>query len=137
MSIFSRSSNLYTGYIVVGDNISTPVARIIANNNSAISGIMTYNVSVFDGIDLQQEYGIFSYRLFNKNGNFSQNNLHDLLPGQNAHTVGNISVTWALSSANPAILSITVNPSITPITGYPLVYFNIENLSNSDIGIFS
>lgn len=117
---------------VVPNNSATTVATATLASNTAISGVFDYSVEVFDGTDVQVEVGAFSYMATNKAGAFSGNTTSKFGNQQNM-SAGTLTVTWAISGANPALISVNANSSLTPSTGYPRITLTPRNLGQQAI----
>ena len=50
-------------------------------------------------------------------------------------SAGTLATTWTISNANPAVISINANSSLTPSTGYPRITYAIENFRQQAIAI--
>jgi hypothetical protein len=119
---------------VLTNNSATTVTNVTAASNTAAGGVIDYTVEVFDGTDVQIEVGSVSYMLTNKGGAFSGNTVTKFGNAQNT-TAGTLTVTWAISAANPGALSVNANSSLTPSTGYPRLSYNIRPLSQQAISV--
>jgi hypothetical protein len=101
---------------VLTNNSATTITNATAASNTIAGGVLDYLVEVFDGTELQTEVGSVSYMVTNKGGAFSGNTATKFGNAQNA-TSGTLTVTFAISGANPAVLSVNANSSLTPSTG--------------------
>ena len=119
---------------VLTNNSATTVTNVTVASNTVASGVIDYSVEVFNGTDLQVEVGSVSYMVTNKGGVFSGNTTTKFGNQQNA-TSGTLAVTWAISGADPAVLSVNANSSLTPSTGYPRVTYNVRSGSQQAIAI--
>lgn len=119
---------------VLTNNSATTVANITVASNTSAGGTLDYVVEVFDGTDLQYETGTVAFGVTNKGGAFSGNTTTKAVNQQNA-TSGTLTVTWAISGANPGVLSVNANSSLTPSTGYPRVTYNLRSGSQQSISI--
>lgn len=119
---------------VLTNNSATTVANVTVASNTSAGGTLDYVVEVFDGTDLQYEAGTVAFGVTNKGGAFSGNTTTKAVNQQNA-TSGTLTVTWAISGANPGVLSVNANSSLTPSTGYPRVTYNLRSGSQQAIAI--
>jgi hypothetical protein len=129
---------------VLTNNTVTTVVNVTDANNTVASGFVDYTVEVFNGTDLQYESGSFTYGVTNKGGTIANNTITQAGASGvgvtanypvNKTTSGTLVVTWAISAANPALLSVNANSSLTPSTGYPRVTYTIRNLTQQAIAI--
>lgn len=121
-------------YKALTNNSAITVCNITVANNTCAAGVIRYAVEVFNGTDVQVEVGCVSYMIRNKAGAIAGNTA---LKFGNQQTVssGTLTVTWALSAANPGLLSVNANSSLTPSTGYPRLRYTIDNLTEQAIAI--
>lgn len=119
---------------VLTNNSATTVANVTVASNTSAGGTLDYVVEVFDGTDLQYETGSIAFGVSNKAGAFSGNTATKFGNHQNA-TSGTLTVTWAISGANPGVLSVNANSSLTPSTGYPRVTYNVRSGSQQAIAV--
>lgn len=136
-----------------GTTQQTAVDRIISGatkvltNNSAITlvnvtnasdtnagGVIDYCVDVTDGVDQQYECGMVTYGVSNKGGVWSGNTATKFGNHQNA-TSGTLTVTFAISGANPALLSVNANSSLSPSSGYPRITYSLRNLTQQAVSV--
>ncbi len=121
---------------VLTNNTVTTVCNVTVANNTAAGGIVDYTVEVFDGTDLQVETGEFVYQVTNKGGTIANNTITSPTGyPKNVATAGTLTVTWTISNANPALLAINANSSLTPSTGYPRVTYNLRNHTQQAVAI--
>lgn len=119
---------------VLTNNSATALANLTAAAGAFAGGQIGYSVEVWNGTDVQWETGVVSFGVSNKGGVFSGNtptkfgNVQDV-------TSGTLSVTFALSGANPAVLSVNANSSLTPSTGYPRITYWFVNGSQQAVAI--
>jgi hypothetical protein len=119
---------------VLTNNSATTITNATAASNTIAGGVLDYLVEVFDGTELQTEVGSVSYTLINKGGAFSGNTMTKFGNSQTA-TSGTLTVTFAISAANPGVISVNANSSLTPSTGYPRITYMPRNLSQNAISI--
>jgi hypothetical protein len=112
--------------LVVANNTTTTAATWTLASNTVLGGKITYTVEVSNGTDLQVETGEVALMGINKAGTFSDNTALKY-GNQQAATAGTLSVTWSMTAANPSLLRVNVNSSLTPTTGFPRVTYSIVN----------
>ncbi len=134
----SSTTNPFVDGLIVGgfklltDNVAVNLVSLMVDSNTLISGIMSYSVEVYDGTNLQVETGLFRYLMANKAGVFTKDTGSFVSPPQ-VRTSGTLSVTFALSSTNPALLSVNANTSLSPNAGFPRINFSFLNLANQGV----
>lgn len=109
---------------------NTTIVAFDLANNSAIAGMLRYAALAADATDQQVEVGTVSYMATNKAGTVSNNTVSAKTLMQQAATAGTLTVTFALSSADPALLQVTVTSSLTLAAGYPRLTFDVDNLTD-------
>lgn len=119
---------------VLTNNSAITIVNVTTAAGAAAGGVLDYVVEVFDGTDIQFEVGSVSYGINNKAGVFSGNTPTKFGNSQDM-TSGTLSVTFALSGANPALLSVNANSSLTPSTGYPRITYTLRNLGQQAVAI--
>jgi hypothetical protein len=93
-----------------------------------------YTIEVTDGTDYYQvETGIVIVSSYNKAGivagTVTEVNSQQNLSG------GTLSTTWAISNANPAVISVNADSSLTPSTGYLRMTYTHENYGQQAVAI--
>lgn len=116
------------------DNTGIALVNCTIANNTVIAGIIRYAVEVFDGTDVQVEEGCVSYHVTNKAGALA-NNATTKFGNQQAATAGTLTVTFTITAANPAVLTVNANSSLTPSTGYPRITYNLDQLTQQAVAI--
>jgi hypothetical protein len=133
------SDNTATDRIIVtspksiADGSATTLVSLTIAAGSTIGGILQYTIEVTDGTDYQVETGQVFVSGYNKGGVFgvtateanSQQNLSS----------GTLTTTWAISSANPAVVSINADTSLVASTGYPRITYTYKNLTQQAVTI--
>lgn len=114
------------------NNTAITVVNVTVASNTVAAGELHYAVEVFNGTDLQVEEGIVSYHVTNKAGTIANNTIVKS-SNQQAAISGTLTVTWAISAANPALLSVNANSSLTPSAGYPRVTYTLHNLTQQAV----
>lgn len=116
------------------NNSNTAMVNCTIANGTVIAGVLRYAVEVTDGTDYQVEEGMISYHVTNKAGVLANNTVVKF-GNQQAMTAGTLTVTWTITAANPAVLTLNANSSLTPSAGYPKVTYTIDNLTSQAISI--
>ena len=119
---------------VLTNNSAITIANVTAGSNTSVGGRVNYCVEVEDGTNVQYECGSATYGVSNKGGVFSGNTVTKFGNHQNA-TAGTLTVTFAISGANPALLSVNANSSLTPSTGFPRITYSLQNLGQQAVAI--
>jgi hypothetical protein len=112
----------------VANNTATTIVSATNASNTVLNFILSYGVEVFDGTNLQYEQGKVSCGVINKAGAWSANTCVKF-GNQQGLGSGTLTVTWTITGANPALIQVNANSSLTPSAGYPTVTVNSENLS--------
>ncbi len=118
---------------VLTNNSAIAVVNATIASNTSVGGKIVYTIEVFDGTDVQVETGEVFFGSYNKAGVVSGTATE--VNSQQNLSAGTLATTWAISNANPAVISINANSSLTPSTGYPRITFSITNLGQQAIGI--
>jgi hypothetical protein len=116
------------------NNTVTSLANVALASNTVATGSVQYACEVFDGTDLQVEQGAISYMVSNKGGTFA-NNVTVKYGNQQLATAGTLVVTWTITAANPAVIQVNCNSSLTPSAGYPRVTYEVHNLTQQAVAI--
>lgn len=128
------------------DRMIPGCTKLLTNNNaiaivnateasgSMIGGIIQYTVEVTDGTDFQAYTGIYAFSGTNKAGTIA-NTITLQGTEVQSRSGGTLTVTFAISNANPAVISVNANSSLTPSTGYPRITYNIKNFGQQAIAI--
>lgn len=119
---------------VLTNNSAITLANVTNASNTSVGGRVDYCIAVEDGTDVQYECGSATYGISNKAGVFSGNTVTKAINHQNA-TAGTLTVTFAISAANPALLSVNANSSLTPSTGFPRITYSLQNLGQQAVAI--
>jgi len=118
----------------VTNNTVTSMASMTLASNTTVATIVRYSCDVFDATDLQIEEGVISCHAINKGGVFSGNTCLKS-SNQQAATSGTLTVTWTITAANPAVVSVNCNSSLTPSAGFPRVRFGLTNLTGQTVAL--
>lgn len=119
---------------VLTNNTVITLVNVTDASNTVAAGILEYSIEVFNGTDLQVEEGIISFHVTNKGGTIANNTVVKS-SNQQAMTSGTLTVTFAISAANPALLSVNANSSLTPSTGYPRIVYALKNLTQQAMAV--
>lgn len=114
------------------NNSATAIVNCVLASNTAVAGVVRYSVEVFDGTDVQIEEGVISYHATNKAGAIANNTVVKF-GNQQAMTSGTLTCTWTITAANPAVLTLNANSSLTPSAGYPRVTYTLDNLTQQAV----
>lgn len=114
------------------NNTATTVFSLTVANNTSVMAKIDYAVEVFDGTNVQCEVGFYYFAVTNKAGTVTS--LLAKSTGQSNVTSGTLTVSFTISSANPAVIQVNANSSLTPSAGYPKVTMTIENYTRQAIG---
>ncbi len=119
---------------VLTNNTATTVTNVTVASGSVAGGVLHYGIEVQDGTDFQFEEGEISFHVSNKGGTIA-NNVTSKSLNQQLATAGTLTVTWTISAANPALLQVNANSSLTPSTGFPRLVYAVMNLGNQAVAV--
>lgn len=125
----------------LADATTTALANATLASNTSAGVVINYSVQVVDGSNhVQNETGRVSCSVINSNGTFLQGGTNGCTKYGNQNVVtasggGTLTVTWTMTAANPAVVSINADTTLTPSTGYPRVQYNIQNLTDQAVTI--
>ncbi len=111
---------------VLADNVDTSILSCTVASNSAIGGKIQYTIEVTNGTDYQAETGYVFYNAVNKATAVTRT-ITESADTQQAVSAGTLTTVWAISAANPAVISVTADSSLTPSAGYPRITFSVFN----------
>lgn len=117
---------------VLANNTATTVINVTDTSGSAAAVVIDYAVEITNGTDYQVEEGQISCHVTNKAGTIA-NNTCTKYGNQQAATAGTLTVTWTITAANPALVQVNANSSLTPSTGFPRLVYSVKNLTNQAI----
>jgi hypothetical protein len=121
----------------VTNNTSTSMLAATVATNTSIAIQIDYAVESKDGAFVQQvEGGRVLCVATNANGTVGGNVCTKVgnLQGVSNYPTSTLDTTWTISAANPAVVSVTANSSLTPSTGFPLISMNtIHNLTSQTL----
>lgn len=116
------------------NNSAIAVISATLASNTVIAGTIDYAIHVTNGTDLQIEDGVVNWHGINKGGVFSGMTITKRANQQDVSS-GTLTVTWAITSANPTVITVNANSSLTPSAGYPKLAYSVHNKSLQSIGI--
>lgn len=119
---------------VLTNNSATTIVNVTNASNTNAGGVLDYCVEVTDATEFQYECGMVTYGITNKAGVWSGNTVTKFGNHQNA-TSGTLTVTFAISGANPGLLSVNANSSLSVSTGYPRITYSLRNLGQQAVAI--
>jgi hypothetical protein len=116
------------GFLALTNNITTTVIALALTNSSVTSVVLTYGIEIVDGTNQQVEAGMVECHALNKAGTINVDRARCTKFGDSQDVEsGTMQVDWTLTNANPALLQIKVNSSLTPSTGYPRLHYSLIN----------
>lgn len=119
---------------VLTNNSAITLVNVTNASDTNAGGVIDYCVEVTDSTDQQYECGMVTYGVSNKGGVWSGNTATKFGNHQNA-TSGTLTVTFAISGANPALLSVNANSSLSPSTGFPRITYSLRNLTQQAVAV--
>ena len=120
---------------VLTNNSATTLVNVTNASNTNAGGVLDYCIEVIDASnELQYECGMVTYGVTNKGGVWSGNTATKFGNHQNV-TSGTLTVTFAVSGANPALLSVNANSSLAPSTGFPRITYSLRNNTQQAVAI--
>jgi len=122
------------GKRILTNNSATAVLNATAASGSTVAGIIHYSVIVTNGTDYQVESGQVHYTGVNKAGTVTSTVTETAASTQTLST-GTLTSAWTIGTANPVVVSVNANSSLTPSTGYPLLTFWVENLADQAVAL--
>jgi len=125
---------LWGGFHALTDGSATNIVNVTVASNSAAAGMIDYSVEVYTGTDVQVEVGRVYYHVTNKAGTIANNTITEQGVQQSA-TSGTLATTWAMSAANPAVISLNADSSLTPSGGYPKIRYTVHSFSGQATSI--
>ena len=122
---------IFNGSRSMTNNVAQNILSCTMAAGLVIGGMIRYTIEIFDGTDLQVETGEVFFSGYNKAGVFG-NTITELNSQQNLSS-GTLTTTWAITGANPAVISINVSSSLTPSGGYLRIGFSVENFTSQQV----
>lgn len=126
--------------LVVGGKRTLTDASAVAVLNATVAsgsmaaGIIHYSIEATNGTDYQVESGQAHYATVNKAGTVTST-VTETAASTQAVSSGTLTTAWTISAANPAVISVNADTSLTPSTGYPRITFWVENLTDQSIAL--
>ena len=105
------------------DAAATDVVSLTVANGTTSGGIIHYTIDATDGTDYQAETGQVVWTAVNKAGTVTAAVTE--VNSQQSLSAGTLTTAWAISAANPALISVNANTSLAPSAGYPRITFDV------------
>ena len=125
---------IFGAFKALTNNSAIAIVSATLANGSTHASQYHYAAEVTDGTDYQIEEGMVSCHVTNKAGIIA-NNTCVKYGNQQAMTAGTLTVTFAISAANPAVISVNANSSLIPSTGYPRLTYAKSNLTYQAVAL--
>lgn len=119
---------------ILTDAAAIAIVQATLANGSVHASRYQYAVEVTNGTDFQIEEGLATCHVTNKAGAIA-NNTCVKASNQQAMTAGTLTVTFAISAANPAVISVNADSSLTPSAGYPRLTYELVNLTQQTVAV--
>lgn len=119
---------------VLTNNTVTALASCTLANDSVGAFQLIYGVECKNASDVQVEQGSVSFMVTNDAGAIA-NNVAVKYGNQQAMTGGStLTVTFTITAANPAVISVNANSNLASITaGFPRITFRLLNLTQQAV----
>lgn len=121
-------------FAAITNGVSNVVSVTVASG-SAVGGSIKYTLIDTDGTDWQSETGLVNFASANKAGTISSAISAIGLEAKVATGVSTIIPVWAITNANPAVISVNPVSSLTSSTGYPRIVFTLENFGGQAVAL--
>lgn len=119
----------------LADGSPTDLVSCTIASGSAIGGYIVYTIEVTDGTEYQSETGYVFYNAVNKAGTVTRT-ITEAADSQQAKSGGNLTTTWAISNASPAVISVNADTDLaSPSSGYPRITFTVFNQGQQAIAL--
>lgn len=128
----SQVRRLSVNHKVLTDNSAITIENAVLAAGTGIGVLIEYVIEVRDGTDMQIETGAVYVSGVNKAGAFTMT-INELNSQQALSSAATLTTTWAVSSANPAAISVNANSSLSPSTGYPRISYIVKNLTQQAV----
>ena len=115
------------GKAFTNNTFTTVLSATVANDTTA-AYVIDYAVEVKDGTDQQTEVGRFLVAICNKGGTVTTNTA--TATTCQLVTAGTLACSIQASAANPSVVQLKFNSSLTPSSGYPFATYHIENMTS-------
>jgi hypothetical protein len=130
-------TGIFNATLEPANNTVTTASSITLASNSGVGVVLQYGVEVFNGTDVQFETGMAACHVVNKGGVFTQGGTNGCTKFGNQQTMtsGTLAVTWTMTGANPSLLQVNANSSLTPNAGYPRVTYALVNVGSQSVSV--
>jgi hypothetical protein len=115
------------------NNSASTILSLTIANGSTVGGVLNYTIEVTNGTDYQVESGQVIVSAYNKAGTVA--GTATKVNAQQNVSSGTLATTFAISAANPAVISINANSSLTPSTGYPRITYSYFSGSQQAVAV--
>lgn len=123
---------LYVGaFKQLTNNSAIPVLSIGAATSIPMGVTIWYTVEVYDGTSSQVEVGQV-YAVGQRSSGTTTTNVSKTSSLQ-LMGAGTLAATWSINTAQPAMIALNANSSLTPAAGYPRVVYTVLNGSGNAI----
>lgn len=123
---------IYNGFKSLTDAADAAIVSMALASNTVVAGQLAYSIEVWDGTDVQVEEGVLTCHATNKAGAVA-NNTCVKFGNQQAMTSGTLTVTGTITAANPAVVTVNSNSSLTPT--YTKLGYTFKNLTHQQISV--
>jgi len=122
----------------VTNNSAASIANLTLASNSSAAVIVNYSVQVIDASNhIQNEVGSVLCNVANSNGTITLGGTNGCVVAKSQPIIsasgGTLTVTWTLTAANPSVLKVNANSSLTPSANYPKVTTTLHSLTGQAI----
>jgi len=115
------------------DNTSTSLFSLTLASNTSAAVRIVYGVEASEGTDMQVYTGVVVCRGTNKAAAFTVSCTNTPDGSGTYATAGTLTVTWAITGANPAVVSVTVDSSLTSPTDK--IHYDLTNLGLQTVAV--
>ncbi len=116
------------------DGSPIDVLNITCANNTATSVVIEYSIEATDLTDYQVETGHCLVSVVNKAGAVTRT-ITEINSQQAVSSGATLATTWAVTAANPAVVSINANTSLTVGSGFVRTTFTVNNHGHQAIAL--
>jgi hypothetical protein len=122
----------------VTNNSAAAIANLTLASDSSAAVIVDYSAQVIDASHhVQNEVGSVQCNVANSNGTITLGGTNGCVVAKNQQIIsasgGTLTVTWTLTAANPSVLKVNANSSLTPSANYPKVTTTLHSLTGQAI----
>lgn len=115
----SSTGRIISGSKILTDGSAVGIFEVAIPSNTSAGGTVSFSVKVFDGTDLQNETGFFSFNGVNKAGTVTSdiNRIRSDLDGADTRIITGGMLNLTLSTTNGAgkiTINLNANTSLTP-----------------------